>query len=138
MSINDYEIQINEDTDSNKLSINIHKEEWNCYEAKFELENLQKMEEFREKKSIKEIIDSLLTLINKKQIEFKIFNKNIKIIFLNKEELVINRKYNFSENVIKLLIDKNEYLSKQNKELKNQLKIGNIQNIFDMQTELKS
>ena len=131
--INNYKIELKENL--NYLNIYLEKDLFNIFESKYEIEYLQKLELLKDKTSLKEIINYILLLIENKEIDIKLFNKNLKIIFPNKEELLINKKYNLPEKSISLLIEKYENLSEENKELKNQLK--SFENIFQLKNELK-
>ena len=84
--INNYKIELKENL--NYLNIYLEKDLFNIFESKYEIEYLQKLELLKDKTSLKEIINYILLLIENKEIDIKLFNKNLKIIFPNKEELL--------------------------------------------------
>ena len=122
--------------DNDNLIITIEKDIFNLYESKYKLSFLKNYIIFKDIISPIDIINNFLLLFKKKEIDVKQFKKDLKLIFSNKEELILKKKYNLPEKTIKLLIDKYNYIIEENKELKNQFHLY-IQDIIKLKDELK-
>ena len=138
MQYNDYlKIKIKqEDNNKDNLVISFEKDIFNLYESKYNLSFLKNFILFKEAIYPNDIINKFELLLGQKEIHIEQFKKDIKLIFTNKEELILKKKYNLPEKTIQLLIDKYNYLTEENKEIKNQFHLD-MQDIIKLKNELQ-
>ena len=98
-----------EDKDKDNLIITFEKDIFNLYETKYNLSLLKNIILLKDVISPNDIINKFNLLLDKKEIHVEQFKKEVKLIFSNKEEIIIKKKYNLPEKTIQLLIYKYNY-----------------------------
>ena len=104
------------------------------YESIIKKNELNKL--FTTNKSIEDLIELLLLIIEQKKINIKINENNLKLIFTTLNiELTLNKKSKSNEEMINILFQEINYLKKKNNELNE--KIIRIENEYKLQNNEK-